>query len=153
MLSLRNLSLIASGLLAAGCQSTGGVQGSRGMVQELTVTRPMTMALGGGGARFQYGDRTSALNPDDPYCIIRGGARSLEPDSFIVTRVEHGSSGTVQEDLPSNGGMYQEVHLWLSSPVQPAIQEMLCRRPSSLSNVDMTSADIQSILGPGFVLR
>ena len=145
--------LIAAAALLAGCQTTGGVQGPRGEVQELTVNRPLTMAIGGGGARFQYGDRTTAVNPDAPYCIIRGGARSLEPDSFIITRVERGSSGSNPEDLPSNGGFYEQVRLWLSSPLQPAIQEMICRRPSSLSEGDMSSADIQAILGQGFTLR
>ncbi len=153
MSSLRNLSLFAIGLLASGCQSTGELQDNSPMVQELTVTQPITMAMGGGGARFQYGDRTTALNPDEPYCVIRGGARTLEPDTFIITRVEKRSTGTVQDDLPSNDGLYQEIHLWLSSPVQPAIQDMVCRRPSSLSYGDMTAADIQAIIGSRFILR
>lgn len=153
MIRLASIGLVAVGLLASGCQSTGSVEGPRGMVQELTVTRPITMALGGGGARFQYGDRTSALNPKDPYCVIRGGAHSLDPDTFIVTKVEHASTNNEEEDLPTNGDWYREVRLWLSSPVQPAIQQLICRRPTSLSGSEMSSADIQTILGRGFVLR
>ena len=140
--------------LAAGCQTTGEVQGPAGAVRELIVNKSITFPMGGGGARFQYGARTTALNPADPYCILRrGGARAVEPDTFIITRVDYGSTSQVEDELPQHSGFYDETHLWLSSPKQPGVQHLVCRKSSSLSGGNLTSADIQAILGYGFILR
>lgn len=153
---MRDYQTMAACLLAAlafGCQTTGEVQGPTGPALELIVNKPITFPLGGGGARFQYGSRTTALNPDDPYCILRRGAsRGVEPDTFVVTRVEHGYGSQGEEDLPEHSGFYNETRLWLHSPMQPGMQQLVCRG-ASMSGGNLTSIDIQAILGDGFILR
>ena len=93
--------------------------------------------------------------------------RTIEPDSFIITKVQRLTEEVVQNDVPASGFMKVDLdqsgkpqvthgyHLWLGSEKQPGVMRMTClgafddlnrAEPPSLQDVKKSLGDYAELM-------
>ncbi|MEJ2396384.1 MAG: hypothetical protein P8Z77_16910 [Candidatus Thiodiazotropha sp.] len=112
----------------------------------LVLKKPITIPAGEVRVFLQHGEvfRKSDFDRYEPSCSLElrklaDVAREIEPDSFLVTKVQRLMQQVVQREQPRAGLMKVDMdsggkpmvihgyHLWLGSDKQPGVMRMTCR--------------------------
>ncbi len=112
----------------------------------LVLKKPITIPAGEVRVFLQHGEvfRKSDFDRYEPSCSLElrklaDVAREIEPDSFLVTKVQRLMQQVVQREPPRAGLMKVDMdsggkpmvvhgyHLWLGSDKQPGVMRMTCR--------------------------